>query len=253
MKLSFSKGIKAIRKNKFLFIILIVLHILFIATTLLIVIKTQSAVLEDLETIINKANQANFDADSIQAGQPFLAEAAQIQALYSSFKERLTDAYTSLGGLIILGNTIIWIVSFRFFEKRVNRRVLKIFSSYLVGFGLLTLWGYLLIRQYFPEQISQNALISIAKLFAIGFIVIAYFVLIATMNSHKKWTKLLFKPWSMLIPYTIAAVSIGIGSWIMYIVTNSMIYANWLPWIFVMFTILLSYLRIFIIENAHNT
>lgn len=253
MKLNFKRAYKRIGKNKFLFFILIVLHILFISTALLVIIKTQGAVLEDLDTIINKANQANFDADSIQAGQPFLQEAAQIQALYSSFKERLTDAYKSLGGLIILGNTVIWIVAFRFSENKVNRRVLKIFTSHLIGFGLLTLWGYALIRQYFPEQMSQQTIITVSKLFGLGLIVIVYFVLVATMNSHKKWSGLLSKPWRLIGPYTVVLLTIAISSWIMYLIINSVTYANWIPIAFIIFTIILSYLRIFLIENANHT
>ena len=118
---------------------------------------------------------------------------------------------------------------------------------------MLTLWGYALIRQYFPEQMSQQTIITVSKLFGLGLIVIVYFVLVATMNSHKKWSGLLSKPWRLIGPYTVVLLTIAISSWIMYLIINSVTYANWIPIAFIIFTIILSYLRIFLIENANHT
>tara|TARA_Y100000310_G_scaffold317846_1_gene371184 strand:- start:7756 stop:8502 length:747 start_codon:yes stop_codon:yes gene_type:complete len=245
-----NSSIRKIREHKFLFLLLILLHVLFISAALLLIIDTQSKVINDLQDINSKINNMNLDADEVQAGAQFLPEATQIHATYTAFKERLRDAFFALAAIIIIGNTIIWAVAFRIFDKR--NRLVKIASFYVIGVGLLALFGYSLLVRFVPIGISLEAMLKAAKLFGLGFLVILFLVIVATMNSHRTWKNLFSNYLKMVLPFFIVIGSIAAGIFIIYRITYST-WANWIPIAFLIFTVLLSFARVFMINETRHT
>ena len=89
IKEGFRQTFRQIKKHSWLFIILILLQIIFLVSLSLLTITYQVKILESAKGVIEPLQEANFDPESIQAGQPFTKEMASIYTNYRSMMSNI--------------------------------------------------------------------------------------------------------------------------------------------------------------------
>lgn len=193
---------QSIRKKKLLFVLLIVLQILFGVCFLYIVLKYQLKILESAQGILQQLQNANFNADTLQAGQPFLPDSL---ALYKSYRSLIDDIKVMvlwLAGLFLIVNGSVWIFShYILLGKKLSwkERLQMILSQWLkfaaltiAIYGIIVVAGYFLLKYLIVQEVDVD---SFGRVFQILLYssAIVYFFLAAGFSiiSASSWREFL--------------------------------------------------------------
>ena len=100
-----------VREHPYLSLLLLLLQIMFIASIAYVTIYYQVGILNTVQEIIVPLQNANYDAQSIEQGQEFMAQIAGIYQSYQSLIHQVVLLAVWWLGLFLALNGGIWIVS----------------------------------------------------------------------------------------------------------------------------------------------
>jgi len=117
-----SKGLfntkEAIRHHKLLLTILVVLQLLFFLSLGYLTITYQVQIFQNVEVVTNSLQQANFDADKIKAGEPFLENLGAVYESYNNIIQSLTLFSIWMAGLFLIYQAGLWIGTHYLLKRR---------------------------------------------------------------------------------------------------------------------------------------
>lgn len=180
----------SIKKHKLLFIFLIILQICLILTLSYTFLLHQVKIMENAQDVLQPLDEANYDPQKIETGQPFLKDALTIYNSYQEIEKSVYSFFFYFFLIFLTLNGLLWLGAHYIIKKRslktIARQYQRYFLSVIVLFALLFSLIYLTINYFF----SQIELIFLSMAL---FLITYYFILIAfTLLSSKKWLKAIF-------------------------------------------------------------
>src|SRR3989344_2860765 len=125
--------INSIKKNKLLFLAIFLLQIIFVVSSLWLGSQYLIKILEDTQGIIVPLENANYDSQQIEQGEPLTPDYASI---YSSYKSMLKNVFSFLfwmAVLFLLLNGSIWLLSHWMLQEQQQWKIkLKEGARFLV-------------------------------------------------------------------------------------------------------------------------
>lgn len=225
LRKALGKTLVSIKKRKMLFALLLFLQIIFLALSLYTSTHYLIQILEDTQGIIQPLENANYDSQSIEQGDPFTPDYLSI---YNSYQSMLRTILTFSGWMILLFLTIngsIWLWSHWLLQekkdwksrmKEAARFFLKAGSSALLLVGSFAVISYFVLLHYVSISDSFTKLALALKLLLIALLVVYYFLLSALAlastgswrNFVKNWIKISFLTFSktMVLFFTLVAI-----------------------------------------------
>lgn len=195
------KTLNAIKKNKGLFLIIVLLQIIFVTSLVLVGTNYQGKILENAQKIIEPLQNSNLDAESIKAGNPFTTEIALVYENYNSMMKNITILMGWL--LVILGllNGLIWILSHQLLKKRNLKGHLKIWLKLIISstiiMGVFISISYAILISILRIDPPLNSLLFVIQVLSYIFILFYYFQLISFALVDLPW-KLFVKKWFLI-------------------------------------------------------
>jgi len=191
------KGLKvtkdAIVKHKFLFILLLVLQITFFVVFSAITANYFINIAESAQSVIEPVENANFDAESLEAGQPFLKDTTPILESYNIMKTNVFNWVMWIFVALIIFNGLMWVISHRLLEKKQN--LVKQIMFFIVPFVIFLALIYLIATVFLNFSmfdIVAGDLFSKAIIFVMISLVLYYLLLVMLANLNvKSWKELL--------------------------------------------------------------
>jgi len=189
IKKSFSNTLNIIKKNKLLIVSLILLQIIFLVSVSATIIKYQIAIAENAKEIIEPLQNANYNATSIEGGQPFMSnmmnEIASISKSYQKMLKSIFEMIFMMFGAFLVFNGLIW-SSLNYLVKK------KKFISYWIRFVILSIAflipigviSYYLLKglMSISMEVSGAGLNTVMWLF----IITSYFLIISFCLTREK-------------------------------------------------------------------
>jgi len=196
-------------------------------------VKYQIKLLENARGIMEPIEQANYDADSIEEGEPFTKDTLKIYKSYQALKSNFFTLSLWLLGIFIIINGGIWILVHSLFERK---KIKEIFHAYLKFFisTIVSIIPFLIVAYIFLKKMMQFniSMVTISKLIqgSFYFLIAFYFLLLvafAFINIKswklfvKKWFKVAIKNiyWSLLV-LLINLILILVSLYLVYINMN---------------------------------
>lgn len=189
LKKGLSGSLKAIRERKRLFVLLVILQLIFVVLVIGLSIYFQVKIFADAQGIIEPLQNANYGADSIEAGEPFTEDMVNIYNSYTSMKHNIIVFLSLLMGLYLVLNGSIWILTHGLLRNINLKDYKKIFGAWLkfTASILLIMGPFLLVSYYLlisllkveaVESFSSAVNILMYVLLAIYYLILASFVFI---------------------------------------------------------------------------
>lgn len=194
----------SIRKHPYLFLLIILLHILLIGILIHLLLNYPAQILGDVQGIMQPLEEANYNATSIQEGALFTPELGNVFQSYSSLKSHVYRLMTWIGGIFVFILAAIWILTTRIVnevkEKEIKHLILA-WGKYL-GIGIIFsvvpfLISYLILTTFFDIESTSTA--GGLLWLVMGIILIFYyfglvgFALIYQKRIWTNWIKVAFR------------------------------------------------------------
>ncbi len=214
LKRGFNTSTKAIKKHKLLFLSIIILQIILVTILSYVSLNYQLKIIEGAQGVIEPLNDANYDQESLQAGQPFTEDIMQIYTGYKTMIRNVVEYILWLSGIFLLLNGLIWLLIYRLFGKK---GWLKQTTKYIVSSLVLTVpffvVCYFILKTVLSLEIAIESFASIVQVMLIVFLVIYYFLLVGfsqlQIRSWNKFVKLYYSLGIKKIFYTLTVLVIN--------------------------------------------
>jgi hypothetical protein len=227
LKRGFKGSVKAIKDHKLLFLSIIVLQIILISMLSYVSFNYQLKIIEGAQEVIEPLNNANYDQESLQAGQPFTKDIVQIYTGYKTMMKNIVEYILWLSGIFLLINGAIWLLIYRMFEKKnwLKQAVKYVTSSLIFMVPFFTIC-YFILKGFLSIDIAPEAFASVIQVMSIVFLVIYYFLLIGFSQLHVKRWKNFVKSYykigikKILYPLTVLVINwsfIFLAGWFIYL------------------------------------
>ena len=109
LKRGLREVISSVKRHKLIFILLIILQLLSLIAFSYTIIIYQVKILENAKGITEAMQKANFNPDSIQAGEPFIKDIYSVYQNYDSLLKQIYQLLLWLFLLFIIFNGLLWI------------------------------------------------------------------------------------------------------------------------------------------------
>ena len=120
---------KAIHSHQLLLLVLFFIQLAFIILMVLVNVKYQTALAENIQNIIQPLETANYDENSIKAGMPFLSDIARLAVNYQEMLKNLQKlVFYQLAVFFTLG-LLCWLLTHLLFGKE---QVLKLWPQLIL-------------------------------------------------------------------------------------------------------------------------
>ncbi len=174
------KTLMILRKHWFLSILLIILQLAVVATGLGVYIYHQKLIISNMEGILLPLNEANYEADDIQEGLPFLKQMAPVVQQYKELQENLVRLFFWLGAVFVALHGGAWVfVHFLTGRRKIFRLWLRFALCSAIVLVPLMIVSYVWIRSDIQQGMDPQLLLSHAKVLA-GVFVTAYYLLLVS-------------------------------------------------------------------------
>ena len=191
LKRGLQQTFQAIRKHKVIFVLLIVLQLLFLIILSYLIIDYQVKILEDAQEITQAVQNANYNPDSIQAGEPFLKDIFVVYNNYDSMMDNIGQFILWLFFLFILFNGLIWVGAHYLFKKtKVIKEALKFLVSTVVLLGPLLIIFYIILKKYI--NVLSSSWWILLTLFIIAYYLLLVSFAFLNLKSWKQFVKKIF-------------------------------------------------------------
>jgi len=265
---NFKSSWQVIKKHKFLFLLVIFLEIIFLASFLYVGINDHLKIIKNAQNIIEPIEGANFDAESIQTGKPFLKEFSSIEKSAQQMKKGLFKMVGKLFFLFIILNGLIWTQINQMISIKLKNKIKLIFQSWLKFitssaflFGLLYVIIKIIIKNHFTMEFTEQNFKDMTILIGLFTIIIYYFLTVsfAFLNTKnwKEFVKKIFYVGIVKINKTgiIALINIILIIGCAYLINLSTNYIN-LYWLLIplviLFIIILAFTKVYWLINLQQ-
>ena len=189
LKRGFKASVKAIKQHKLLFVSIIILQVVLISLLSYVSLTYQLKIIEGAQEVIEPLNNANYDQESLQAGQPFTKDIMQIYTGYKTMIRNVVEYILWLSGIFLLINGTIWLLIYKMFErKNYLQQAVKYVSSSLMLMVPFFVVCYFILKAILSLEIAQESFASVVQVMSIVFLVIYYFLIVGFSQLHiKSW------------------------------------------------------------------
>ncbi len=171
-------ALSSLRRHPWLFVLLLALQLLLLLAAGYLLLTYQFKLMADMESILMPLQQANLNAEQLQAGAPFLGDFTGVMQAYRQLMRNVLYLMLSLAGVVALGNGLLWALSHRLLE-RSWKQALQAWIGYaaasLLFFGAASLISYRWLRSAVQLE-SLEAFLpvmrNVALLFALAYILV---------------------------------------------------------------------------------
>ena len=203
LSIIFSNTFSVIKKNKLLFVMLIILQIVALSLLTLIAVKYQLNIFEDLNGVLEPLNNANYDQKKIESGQPLLSDVLPILQSYNKLKKHIKEFFLIILAYLLLVNGIFWVVTHSFFKKfkliEIFNMWFKYLLIYLVAAGLFTVISSFFLKRGFNFEALSDSLSNSLIWIGIFAFIIYYFLLVGITNINQKSWKDFFNSYKKVL------------------------------------------------------
>jgi len=186
---TFNKTLTVIRKNKLLFLILVIIQLLAVVTFTVIAAKSQLLLLEDLNQTLEPLQKANYDPQRVDTGQPFLEDMLPVLQSYAILKTHFINFIAWITFFFLVVNGVLWLGSHTLLVKYNVKQILNQWLYYLLAaiIGSAVLWavGLILFKKLFSEIASVGSLESTLTKLGIATVIVYYLMLAAFAHINK--------------------------------------------------------------------
>ena len=191
LKRGLKETFSSVKRHKLIFILLVILQLLALITFSYTFIIYQVKILENAQGITEAMQNANFNPDSIQAGEPFIKDIYSVYQNYDSLLEQMYQLLLWLFLLFIIFNGLLWIGSHYLF-KEISRKIsfTRTAIKFLASSSVLLFPLMLLFYFLFKNNITLLSSYGWVLLILIG--VVYYLLLVSLAFIHiKSWKEFL--------------------------------------------------------------
>ncbi len=202
-----SKTFSSIKRHKGLFGLITLLQIIFVVSSLWLGAQYLIKILENTQGIIGPLENANYDSQMIEKGEPFTPDYALIYHSYQSMLKNITVFASWLALLFLVFNGSIWLLSHwmmqdeRSWKTRAKEGAhffLKAWASTLLLLGPFIAISYYVLLHFIRISDTFSRIAVILKSLLIALFVLYYFLLVAlAIAPHCSW-KGFFSAWIRL-------------------------------------------------------
>ncbi len=227
--------IAGIRQHLGLVLIILLLQIVLVAAVAVVGVTYQVKILENAKNIIEPLQNANFNADSLQQGQPFLNDFQSVYVNYQSLIKNLIALGGWLTGIFLIINGWLWGLSHRLLG---GKGFLTIWAKYIVA--SIVLLGpflgvtYYVLRGLLNLESDPLSAISPGKILAYLGLAAYYFLLVAFASigapTWKQFIKSFFRAgitriYKTIVVLLINLVLLGGNLYLIYYAMNNLPFA----------------------------
>lgn len=183
------KTVHSIKKCKLLFVLLLLLQIGLLVSLYLVSIPSLLQILKDTQGVIQPLEQANYDSQQIEQGQPFTPDAGAIYKSYQSMARNVMIIAAWMLILLLLVNGSIWLFSHWLLEETKNWKnylkevvpfYLKACAAALLLFAPFMIASYYALIYYIRLSDSFSQVLFMVKLL-LGVKVLLYYVFLVAL------------------------------------------------------------------------
>ena len=187
------KTLNEINHHKVFFIGLVIIQTLFVIAFAFSFLNFHLKILEDARGIIEPLQEANYNPDTIDAGQPFLDDPL---AVYQSYQAMVRDVYWLVGWLLLIFiffGGLLWTGSHQMLshQKFSIKKFTQMWSKFVATFLVLIIpflaLCYYIIRLVLFANEPTEVFSSYLKVIGIVFIIIYYFTLTTFSSITLPW------------------------------------------------------------------
>jgi hypothetical protein len=189
---------RAIKKHKLIFLLLIFLQIVFIVILSTVSYKYQIKVLEDARGIMEPIEQGNYNASSIEQGQPFSPNTLEIYKSYQSLAKNILYLSIWFLCLFVIFNGALWILSHHILEEKIKNFLnayLKIIVSFIVFIIPFFIAAYFFLKSLLKMDLPLEAISKYIQGTSYLLILFYFFLIVAFAFIFTKSWKEFLKSW----------------------------------------------------------
>ena len=197
----------SIKKHKLLFALIVILQIIFVASSLALGTQYLIKILEDTQGIIGPLEKANYDSQKIEQGEPFTPDYASIYNSYRSMLKKVLSFCAGIAALFLLLNGSIWLLSHWMLQEKKQWKIkikegvnflLKIWVSTFLLLGTFAIASYYILLHFIRVSQSFSNIAIVLKSLLIALFVVYYFFLAAlAIAPPSTWKKFAVK-WTQI-------------------------------------------------------
>ncbi len=154
-------------------------------------VNYQVKIFKDLEKIVGPLENANYDAESIKAGEPFMENVYEIYTSYKSMIKNVSEFGLLLLGLFLILNGASWVLTHQLLKTKIKempRQWLKYIVSTLALIIPFIGICYLLIKGLTAIGIGLESFGLVAQILVYSSFVLYYFIIVAfAFIDYKSW------------------------------------------------------------------
>lgn len=180
----------SIKKHKGLFGMIILLQLALIISAAALGTHYLLKIVEDTKGVIEPIEQANYDSQKIEGGEPFIPDYSNVYNSYYSMLKNVAYFALGMAVLFLVLNGLIWLLSHQLLEarrkltsKEAGQFFLKIWAAVLLLFGPLTTVFYFLLIYIIRISESFTQVLWALKLILAVKLVLYYFMLAAFASA----------------------------------------------------------------------
>ncbi|MEK6938510.1 MAG: hypothetical protein AABX04_05680 [Nanoarchaeota archaeon] len=121
LKSGLQRAWNGIKQHKLLFLFIVLIQIIVLGILIYLLLNYPTQILQDVQGIMEPLERANYNATSIQEGTAFTPEIATIFQSYSSLVKHTLGLLYWLGGIFIILQAWLWILSLRLLKISIEK------------------------------------------------------------------------------------------------------------------------------------
>ena len=197
---SLKRTFSGLRQHKFLFMITIISQMVFITALVYIGLTYQLKIVENSQYILQAMDSAQYNAESLQQGQPFVADYLQLYQHYQTLITVVIQAAIWLSGLFLTGMGVLWLFSHQIISPAISswkrkltlagKEIIKIISAIIIFLAPIVLIGYWWLR----SMVEPDPELILSRLKIMGYLLlVTYYLLLVALafvsSGWKIWIK----------------------------------------------------------------
>jgi hypothetical protein len=199
LKRGAKRTFQVIRKNKLLFISLIILQIIFIAMMAYTGYSYQIKILENAKGVMEPLEDANYDPENIKAGGEFTGDGLAIYKSYKNMRNNVLNMIAWMLGIFVIINGLLWTITHRMFGKinfkDFGNQLLKFIVTSIVFLVPYIIISYSILKGLLKADMAIEAVSSAVRIATYVFMLFYYLMIVALAFIDIKSWKEFVKTW----------------------------------------------------------
>ncbi|MBS3166214.1 hypothetical protein J4444_03770 [Candidatus Woesearchaeota archaeon] len=257
LKTGLTRTFKAIKEHWLLAILLVFLQLILIFGSGAVIFYYQIQLINDAQGIINPLQNANYDSNALESGQPFSEDLISVYTSYQSLIRNLIIFLLILTAIFIFVQGAIWVVSsFMLMDKNKekddnnhkheNKNIHFYHKFYTACKPIFSLWlkfvasslavlipfaliSYYILKTLIGLEYSVDTVSYYAQIIVYIFAAIYYLLLVAyafiSVDSWKQFIHYFYiaglkRIYKAIIVFTINFLTIGLGFYLIYVLID---------------------------------